>query len=315
MTTSRRKILERFAGLNVYRSGERRAPHKPLLCLVALAHLLNDGGTALPFEVVRAELRPLLDSYAPPVKARHQPELPYWHLQSDGVWQITGADSLPRQIGGFPRIAGLRGTTGGFAGPLRARLLADRALARDVALVLLRAFPDTLHAEILQAVGLPPEWAWASSDDVTAAPPERVADVRARRDPEFRRKVMHAYEHRCAATGFRAALAGSYFGVEAAHVQWHAQGGPDVVANGLVLNPLMHQLFDRGAWTLGDDRRIQVSAHFTGSDEAVTTVRALHGRPLRPPLPGMDPPAIEFIRWHREPDLGGVFRQPSLDVA
>ncbi|MBT3224622.1 MAG: hypothetical protein HN348_36605 [Proteobacteria bacterium] len=125
---------------------------------------------------------------------------------------------------------------------------------------------------------------------------------------------MRAYEHQCAVTGFRAALGNTFIGVEAAHVKWHSHDGPDEVANGLVLEPTVHKLFDVGAWSLTDDRRILVSAQFTGSDEAIGTVRALHGRPLREPLPGHQPVRIEHIRWHREPRLGGVFRQPALPL-
>ncbi len=45
----------------------------------------------------------------------------------------------------------------------------------------------------------------------------------------------------------------------------------------------MHKLLDAGAWTLTDDRRILVSKEFTGSDRALSTLRDLHGKPLRTP--------------------------------
>jgi hypothetical protein len=51
-----------------------------------------------------------------------------------------------------------------------------------------------------------------------------------------------------------------------------------------------------------------VSRHFSGSDVALGELRALEGRPLRAPAPGYAPLDLECIRWHREADLGGVFR-------
>ena len=90
------------------------------------------------------------------------------------------------------------------------------------------------------------------------------------------------------------------------------EGGPDRVDNGLALQPTLHLLFDRGAWTMTDDRRVVVSRRFTGSEEAVSLLRGLHGRRLRDPLPGCAPVSSEFIRWHREPERGGVFRGPGL---
>ena len=60
-------------------------------------------------------------------------------------------------------------------------------------------------------------------------------------------------------------------------MQWHAYYGPDIVANGIALEPTIHKLFDAGACSLTDDRRILVSANYTGSDEAVARLRAHHG--------------------------------------
>ena len=128
----------------------------------------------------------------------------------------------------------------------------------------------------------------------------------------FRKKVLRAYEHRCAVTGFRAALGGSYFGCEAGHVQWHAFGGPDTVENGISMEPTIHKLFDAGAWTLTDDHRVLVSADYTGSETAVNRLREHHGRLIRLPITGQPLLGVDYIRWHREPELGGVFRTPAL---
>ena len=68
-------LLEQVDSLNTYRRGERRAPHKPLLLLVAVANLLR-GRTRLTYDEVKTALLPLLDAYAPPVAKRHQPDNP-----------------------------------------------------------------------------------------------------------------------------------------------------------------------------------------------------------------------------------------------
>ncbi len=102
----RSEVLEAVRKLNVYRSSDRRAPHKPPLLLIALGELLR-GRRELSFEVVEDKLRPLLEEYAPPVRGRHQPELPYWHLCSDGLWEVSDAGGLERQRGGFLRMPGL----------------------------------------------------------------------------------------------------------------------------------------------------------------------------------------------------------------
>lgn len=300
------KYLEQVRRLNVNRSGDRRAPHKPLLLLIAISRLLR-GEKQLSFSTVTGSLDPLLRTYAPPVKSRHQPELPYWHLQGDGLWAVTGGDRLPLQKGGFPRMDGLRRSSGHLDSGFARALLHDRVFLDTVVAILLEDhFPESLHDDILEAVGLDVPAAISIAEETLSA------NYRRRRDPDFRREVLRAYEHRCAVTGFRAALGGQYFGCEAAHVRWHAQNGPDTIDNGFAADPTIHKLFDAGAWSLTDDRRILVSAEFTGSGDLVNLVRKLHGQPLRQPLPGQPEISVDHIRWHREPQRGGVFRHPPL---
>lgn len=307
-TSTNDQLLERIRSINVNRSGDLRSPHKPLLLLVAIAKLLQ-GQRELCFGEIESLLRPLLNAYAPPVQGRPQPELPYWHLRSDQLWEIPGDVGLPLQQRGFPQMEGLRATSGHLPEAYAKALLASESLVDTVVQLVLDAhFPESLHDDILAAVGLT-----SFTASIVAEEQASYGLVR-KRDPRFRELILRAYEHRCAVTGFQAALGGSYFGCEAAHVKWHAYEGPDTVENGLAMEPTLHKLFDAGAWSLTDDRRILVSADFTGSDEAVEKIRSLHGRPLRPPQQGMPLVSMEYIRWHREKEFGGVFRHPALSL-
>lgn len=206
-------------------------------------------------------------------------------------------------------MAAIRSSVGNLPDDVANLLKSDAALVRRVVGLLLEEhFPPSVHDDILSTVGL------ETDAQAAIAARAKTPNAASARDPGFRVAVLHAYEHRCAFSGFRAALGGSYFGCEAAHVQWHAYDGPDIVDNGIALEPTIHKLFDAGAWSLTDDRQILVSANYTGSEIAVTRLRAQHGQPLRSPLPGEPPVAPEFIRWHRDPKLGGVFREPSLPL-
>ena len=68
-----------------------------------------------------------------------------------------------------------------------------------------------------------------------------------KRDPKFRRTVLTAYERRCAICDFDVRLDDDLLGLDAAHIKWHAAGGPDRVPNGLALCKLHHHALDRGA--------------------------------------------------------------------
>lgn len=88
----------------------------------------------------------------------------------------------------------------------------------------------------------------------------------------------------------------------------------DHVSNGFAVEPTLHKLFDAGAWSLTDDRRVLVSADLTGTDATVERIRGMHGEPMRAPISVALEVSVEYIQWHREPDQGGVFRQPALPL-
>jgi predicted restriction endonuclease len=55
------------------------------------------------------------------------------------------------------------------------------------------------------------------------------------RESGFAEEVLRAYAYQCAMCGFGGALGRTPVGIEAAHVRWHSQNGPDEVANALAL--------------------------------------------------------------------------------
>ena len=66
------------------------------------------------------------------------------------------------------------------------------------------------------------------------------------RDRAFRRAVLHAYDGRCAVTGWKLVNGGGRLEAEAAHIRPVEQGGPDSIRNGLALSGTAHWMFDRG---------------------------------------------------------------------
>src|SRR4029079_14273002 len=64
------------------------------------------------------------------------------------------------------------------------------------------------------------------------------------RDANFRRHVCEAYENTCAVTRLRMVNGGGKSEAQAAHIWPVAEGGPDVVQNGLALSSTAHWLFD-----------------------------------------------------------------------
>jgi putative restriction endonuclease len=151
-----------------------------------------------------------------------------------------------------------------------------------VALPLLeRHFAPGLHEEILEAVGL-----------------ELGTPVATRRrGMAFRAAVLEAYLSECCVCGFSLRLVDDLIGVDAAHIRWHAHGGPDEVPNGLALCALHHRLFDHGAITVREDLRVRVARALAGTS-ARDLFKELDGQPVRLPVDHQLYPNGEHLCWH-----------------
>jgi len=215
-----------FKRINCWSRGDSRAPNKPLLLLMALARAQR-GERWLDFAEVESTLRRLLLDFDPPRQSPH-PEYPFWRLLRDGLWEIPLQDSVSEDLTkqGDAKVQTLRalGVKGGFKKRIFDALNKDPELVRICSQAMLeKAFPTSLHDEIIEAVGL---------DLETLG--------RQKRDPKFRHEIIRIYERRCAVCGYDGQLGQSTLGLEAAHVKWHAAGGPDVLENGIALCSFHH---------------------------------------------------------------------------
>ena len=87
-----------------------------------------------------------------------------------------------------------------------------------------------------------------------------------KRNPQFRRRVLVAYEYRCAVCGFDVRLGSVSIALNAAHIRWFQAGGPDEESNGLALCVLHHKTFDLGAFTVRPDGVLLVSDQAHGTE-------------------------------------------------
>lgn len=274
-------VLNRFEKINVWKKGDQRAPHKPLLILYALGRWQR-GRAEVTFKDAEPELRLLLQRFGRPRKSDH-PEQPFWRLQRNRVWTVHAPAEMPLKTGDtIPTIDALRAptVTAGFSSEVRDALTADKSLVTRIAnLILERHFPESLHQEILDAVHL-------STETVT----------RKKRDGKFREKVLDAYRGACAVCEFDVCVAGVPVGLDAAHIRWHQFHGPATEQNGLALCVMHHKLFDFGAFTIRDGRlRVSNKAKGTGFQEHLM---AFHCREVRKPIDPDLAPDAGHLAWH-----------------
>ncbi len=292
------QLKQRIRQIVVWKRGEQRAPHKPLLLLYALGRVANSNERLIPYADVDRDLRVLLLEFGPQRVACH-PEYPFWRLQNDGIWELANIEHVEtRKSNSDGKKSELLkyGVCGGFTLEVFELLQKRPSLVSELALeILSQHFPTTVFGDILDCVGLDIQF-------------EQV--VRRKRDPGFRDRILIAYEYRCAVCGYDLRMGTQHVALEAAHIKWHVAGGPDMENNGLALCSMHHKLFDLGAFTISDELSLGVSQRANGSTGFSEWLMTFHGRALRNPQSDSWRPSNEFIKWHREE----VFHGPMRDL-
>jgi putative restriction endonuclease len=283
-------LIEACSQLSVNRNNGRRAVHKPLLVLLALADIQRGGDGRLKFNSVASPLEELLNQFTNHPGTRAHPHYPFWYLQWDGIWEIDSTAALRAALENSrsrePPISAFRelNPTGGFRVDVASRLRARPDLVEGVANRLLEnTFPESRYQEVLDAVGL----SFSNRFERTA------------RHPAFRRDVLREYNYACAVCGFDGKIGAASVALEAAHIRMIAFSGDNQITNGIAMCSLHHKLFDFGCFTITDDWKIIVSPLLVGGSEAIVDFIT---RPLAFRLPARNTswPAISNLAWHRK---------------
>ncbi len=172
----------------------------------------------------------------------------------------------------------------------------------DFAAIVDQGLAETLSPEAAVRLELDPRHLDAPTAALLVAAPgeRRVGQLlvnRKVRDAAFRGHVLDAYDSRCAVTGLRMVNGGGKAEAQAAHIWGVAEGGPDVVQNGIALSATAHWLFDRHLISLDDECRLLVS-HNKVPSELIRLFPAPGERVHLPANPHLHP-RREYIVRHR----------------
>jgi putative restriction endonuclease len=294
------EVLSRLGTFRQYQQDGKRAPHKPLLVMLAIARLQDTGTSALPWSIAERKLAALIEDFGPPSRTgrAQSAAYPFTRLRRDDIWLID-ADVPDDNLTPLRE----RHVTGRLDARLESALRSRPRLLHEAARRLVEShFPMTVAPDVLTAVGLDP-------DLVLAARPSDELAQRRKRSSTWPQMIIAAWDRQCAFCGYDGQLGGTVVGIEAAHVRWFNLGGPDSDDNGLALCSLHHKLFDRGAIGLDRDHRIQVSASYSARTDSAKRVYDLHDSQLRPRR-GTALPADEHVAWH----IAQVFKGERLSA-
>jgi putative restriction endonuclease len=281
----------------VWKGNGEQAPHKPLLLLLAIGRLEQRW---LRFREIDGPLTALIREYGPPRRSnKASAHYPFWYLKTDGFWEVHGTrEAMYRTGKREPGAAQLRTSNAyaGFTQSIYVALSKSMVLrASAVSLLLEETFPPTIHQDVLASVGL-------SGIQVSAE---------GQRDPNFRERVLSAYNYCCAVCGYDGRMGYQHVGLEAAHIRWVQASGPSDVRNGIALCSLHHKLFDMGAFRVRSrDFKIEFSRELRGASSVFNELLGAHGGTLQVPRSKLERPALLHLEWHDKER----FRAPALEL-
>jgi putative restriction endonuclease len=280
-----KELQKTIADITIWKKGDQRAPHKPLLLLYVLSRYKNGHSRLFHYgDEIRQPLMELLNSFGPQRKT-HYPNMPFWRLKGDGFWQLENAEfSLRSPYDGkqpSDKTLSEYHVMGGFDEQAY-RLIAGnvRRIDKLAQQILSEHFPESVQDVIAHRLGF------------------SLAEINQQRDPKFRQMVLRAYNYQCAVCGYNLRQDSTPVGLEAAHVKWKQSGGPCVINNGIALCSLHHSAFDMGAIGLDDGLRLLVSGGVNGNQIIEKLFWDFEGKTIQLPKNSSDYLHDKFVEWH-----------------
>jgi putative restriction endonuclease len=273
-----------------------KAPHKPLLLLIALSAIERDraAGNRFSYLDIKGRFDELWKKYG--WNSETTAKYPFWHLVSEGLWLLKDRSGIFRTRGlQIPPERRLAELNGAFSDNAWALLTQPEVRRRAIDFLVQRYFPESTHSELRMDLGL----TW----DPGMGTPSKVVTRKGRNPADqarFRGQVMFAYEERCAVCGFRPLNARAPSAIQAAHIWPWEHGGPYEVPNGLALCPIHHWALDAGAMAFEDDGTILVSGRVNDGPTLSTFLRAYARLKLRDPLKPDHRPHPKFLKLRRD---------------
>ena len=212
------EILHSFDRIKSWTKGSERAPHKPLLILIALGKIQNGNTEYLQFTTIEEQLRNLLIDFGPPRRSI-KPQYPFVRLANDKIWEFNKPNLIDTSSDPSSQFLIENEISASFIPEIKQKLLEDPLILKEVAWqILSKNFPESIHEDILSATGL----------DISSG-------KKRTRNATFREQILIAYEYKCAVCEFSVRLAQKNIALEAAHIKWFEAKGPDTENNGIAL--------------------------------------------------------------------------------
>jgi putative restriction endonuclease len=279
------ELIQKITDITIWKKGDQRAPHKPLLLLYVLSQYRQGHERLFNYGTeIEPPLFDLLNRFGPQ-RNHYYPNMPFWRLQRDGFWQLTNIENCinsnkPSKEPTSKQLISCQ-VYGGFDEPIYQYLTKHPLIINQLAeKILNQHFPESVQENLINQLEF----------DFT--------DFYRQRDPKFRQSVLRAYNYQCAICSYDLRHDSVSIGLEAAHVKWKQHGGPCIVNNGLALCSLHHSAFDMGVIGLNSDLKIKISNGANGNQMVEKLFWDFDGKKILLPRTREDYLHDQFIEWH-----------------
>jgi putative restriction endonuclease len=314
------KWVEQFSRLRSDKSDARwplatlhRAPHKPLLLLSILDLFAQNFYQAnlIEYDVDLIETFELYWQKVMAIDNRALWVLPYFHMKSEGFWQLIPVDGMERALQTVGQIKTIRQLQE-FV--IAARLddqlfmaLQQSECQNALRRVLIESYFSPAMRPVLVETGKIISESFEYSSEIYSQTSRnfRLKEESAKteyspetRSTAFRKVVVAAYNHTCAMCGLRLLTPEGRSAVEAAHIVPWSESHNDDPRNGMALCGLHHWAFDQGLVGVDTQFAVVLSPIVRDQSDAATPVAVLEGREIVLPREQQLVPAKEALRWH-----------------
>ncbi|WP_435237535.1 phosphorothioated DNA-binding restriction endonuclease [Psychromonas sp. PT13] len=281
------ELKDAVLGVKRWSRSDQRAPNKPIMMAYVLSRYLQDHDQFFLYEdSLHQEVQALLKRFGPSRSIYH-PEYPFWRLKNDGFWTVNNDEECKsRKSNTDPSKAELikHGVTAGFNDQAYAVLKGDSQLTLElIELILSESFPDSIVLDVSAQLGI-----------------ELTTRNIKKRDPNFRKEVLRAYNFQCAVCGYDLRMDDVSVGLEAAHIKWKQFHGPCDVSNGLTLCAVHHKAFDKGAFSITADFKVKLSDSLNGGEQAQRLFFDFEDKLIRLPKKDSWMPNVGHLNWHQK---------------
>lgn len=302
------KYIKKFSSLRTAKlSGNRSAPHKPVLLLALMTEIESGRITSNQIKITPELVAGFKNYwYKLNVDTSFSPNfaLPFFHLRSDGFWQLhtcLGKEILLTSSHSIRSFSQLKEAVD-FA-TLNEELfeLMSNQKTRDILRFTLirRYFPlapiPTKQNQIIESI------IWQILHEPAASYRRRAATFDEEevfiRGGVFKKEIPKIYNYSCCISGMRIVMDQSIQMIDACHIIPFSESGDDTISNGISLCPNLHRAFDRGLISINDNYSVIVK-HFQEAAN-LYSIRQFEGRKILLPENKIFYPSIENIRSHR----------------